>query len=247
MTAHAIGRLFGLCWFERRRKGWEARFNWGEVTGTWGLAFGLSSFEEGFSLHVHLGYPNAYISLPFLRRWHREPEDITDSWGFTVDTDSWSSVHLNWGARTKIVHLPWAWEHERTSFLIEGVQMVGHLVADGIWLNQRRFDHHRRWQEKHPYRHVLSTESERGEPAGTAQEVIATISVVEREWRRRWLRWTRLGAKVVRAIEVDFSDEVGNRAGSWKGGTVGCSYAMLPGEEPIDTLRRMERERSFDR
>lgn len=49
----------------------------------------------------------------------------------------------------------------------------------------------------------------------------------------------------VRAIDVQFSDEVGERTGSWKGGTIGCGYNMLPGESPLDTLRRMEAERKF--
>ena len=46
-------------------------------------------------------------------------------------------------------------------------------------------------------------------------------------------------------IDITFSDEVGGRAGSWKGGCVGCSYDMKPGETPEHTLRRMQRERRF--
>lgn len=48
-----------------------------------------------------------------------------------------------------------------------------------------------------------------------------------------------------RGIDVDFDGEVGERTGSWKGGTVGCSYESRPGETPVQTLRRMERERRF--
>ena len=39
---------------------------------------------------------------------------------------------------------------------------------------------------------------------------------------------------------------VGERVNSWKGGTVGCSYSMLKGETPEQTLRRMEKEREFN-
>lgn len=46
-------------------------------------------------------------------------------------------------------------------------------------------------------------------------------------------------------IDIEFSDEVGERTGSWKGGVLGCGFDMLPGERPVDALRRMELERKF--
>ena len=36
-----LRRATGFRWFERSRSGWEARFDWGEVTGSWGLGLGL--------------------------------------------------------------------------------------------------------------------------------------------------------------------------------------------------------------
>lgn len=87
--------------------------------------------------------------------------------------------------------------------------------------------------ESHPYRYNLKR--------GDVQDRIATIQVERREWRRKWLPWKR----VSQYIRVDFSDEVGERSGSWKGGTVGCSYEMVGTETPVGTLRRMEQERTF--
>lgn len=72
-----------------------------------------------------------------------------------------------------------------------------------------------------------------------------TIYVEEREWRPKWLKWTGLFKKVRRSIDVRFSREVGSKKGSWKGGTTGCGYEMLPNETPIDTIKRMEKERTF--
>lgn len=254
-----LRRATGFRWFGRSRYGWEARFAWGEVTGSWGLGLGLRLGDEDSALHVHLGWPNIYFTLPGVRPSRQ------GRWGFSLFE---RSIHWDWGrkgefdiegGRGGIIHLPWDLDHHRTSY----------LLADGTWrhetaakqraVNRAGEDAWRayhdecwaardqRWSEEHPYRHVLSRPSERGEPAGAVQEVVATITVSEREWRQRWLRWTRLGRMVRRGIDVEFSDEVGSRAGSWKGGTVGCSYEMLPGEAPVDTLRRMERERSFDR
>lgn len=264
-----LRRMTGFRWFERNRRGWEARFNWCEVTGSWGLGLGLRLGDEDSALHVHLGWPNIYFKLPAVRPLRQ------GRWGFSLFE---RSIHWDWGRKVEgsdddrcggIINLPWDWDHHRTSHLLDGEQRVGHFVADGTWRHETaakqrevnvagdeawRAYHDEcwaardlRWSETHPYRHVLSKGSDRGEPAGAVQTVTATITVCEREWRQRWLRWTRFGRMVRRDIEVEFSDEVGSRAGSWKGGTVGCSYTMLPGEEPIDTLRRMERERSFDR
>lgn len=87
--------------------------------------------------------------------------------------------------------------------------------------------------EQHPYTYVLRS--------GDVQTRTATIQAESRCWTRPWVPWRKLS----RYIDVRFSDEVGERAGSWKGGCLGCGYEMKPGESPLDTLRRMERERTF--
>ena len=87
--------------------------------------------------------------------------------------------------------------------------------------------------ESHPYRYVL-----RG---GEVQERIATIKAERRLWTRPWLPHKRES----RYIDIEFNNEVGERTGSWKGGVLGCSYDMLPGDTPLDALRRMEAERRF--
>ena len=46
-------------------------------------------------------------------------------------------------------------------------------------------------------------------------------------------------------MSVNFSDEVGERSGSWKGGTLGCGYDLLKNETMEQCLRRMEKERKF--
>ena len=66
-----------------------------------------------------------------------------------------------------------------------------------------------------------------------------------REWRPKWLTWTSWFADKREYIEVDFKQEVGRRKGSWKGGVMGCSYDLLPGETPEECIRRMEKEKDF--
>lgn len=94
------------------------------------------------------------------------------------------------------------------------------------------------WRDKirkntYPYKYILES--------GEIQEVNATIW----EEKRYWRRWFGLETECNHFIEIEFDKEVGERSGSWKGGTIGCSYDMKPGELPIETLRRMEKERKF--
>lgn len=66
----------------------------------------------------------------------------------------------------------------------------------------------------------------------------ATCRIEEREWRAGtgWFKWLSLFRKhrVSRSLDIAFSSEVGGdrpeRKGSWKGGTMGHSIEMLPGE-----------------
>jgi hypothetical protein len=66
------------------------------------------------------------------------------------------------------------------------------------------------------------------------QRIVASTYIEEREWRFgtglfRWLSWFRK-PQISRSLNLDFSSEVGPEKGSWKGGTVGHSIEMLPGE-----------------
>lgn len=72
---------------------------------------------------------------------------------------------------------------------------------------------------------------------------IATCRTEEREWRHgrgvwRWLlAWKR--NKVSRSLSISYSDEVGRRKGSWKGGTLGTGIEFEKGElTPIEAFTR---------
>ena len=127
-------------------------------------------------------------------------------------------------------YFPWAFK-----FLKKEVLMV-----DG-WRKEERGDDlwdKEKWDgkiklQKHPYYYTLNSREE--------QSRIATIH----EEKRYWKRWFGLQIKCNHYIEVEFDQEVGERSGSWKGGTVGCSYEIKPGETAKECLRRMEQERKF--
>lgn len=74
------------------------------------------------------------------------------------------------------------------------------------------------------------------------KRIIATCRIEEREWRfgEGWFKWLSLfrRPKIQRSLDLAFSAEVGPEKGSWKGGTVGHSTEMLPGDTPEVAFRR---------
>lgn len=134
----------------------------------------------------------------------------------------------------------WAWnipcltkEWVRTSILLN----------DGTWEHETNGEskgfYKKEWKAKQKSWTYDYTDSYDGEIIPT------TIYVEELEWRPRCLKWTSLFRKTKRTIDVHFSKECGGRKGKLNGGTIRCSYAMLPGEAPLDCLKRMEKEREF--
>lgn len=81
---------------------------------------------------------------------------------------------------------------------------------------------------------------------GEVQKRKASVHVTRMVWRARW--WPLIHIqKVSTSIDVQFNKEVGEGSGTYKGGCVGSGYEMRIGETPLETLRRMERERKFTR
>lgn len=72
--------------------------------------------------------------------------------------------------------------------------------------------------------------------------ITAKTHIEEREWRfgEGRFKWLSLFRKpmIRRSLDIDFSKETGRRKGSWKGGTVGHSIDMLPGELHEAAFRR---------
>ena len=103
-----IAQHLGFVFFRRGPRGFELRTTWAEITGGLALALALINWGDGrWSLHVRLPWPNMFIKLPFMRP--REPKDcMSDVWGFSIGGScTWSDLHLNWGARTRIIYMPY--------------------------------------------------------------------------------------------------------------------------------------------
>lgn len=74
------------------------------------------------------------------------------------------------------------------------------------------------------------------------KRIRATTHIEEREWHfgTGWCKWLSLFRRkmVRRDLSIEFSEEVGPEKGSWKGGLVGTSIEMLPGELHEAAFRR---------
>ena len=80
-------------------------------------------------------------------------------------------------------------------------------------------------------------------------DVLAKAHVEEREWHRGKWKWLKAitrqfawGRYVKRSLSVDFSEEVGKRKGSWKGGVLGTSINFLDKESVYDCIERFKVE-----
>jgi hypothetical protein len=191
---------------------------------------------------IFFGWGAMWIHLPI----HTGIQDCDSAaWGFNYhDNKIWIYIggagNFEGGRKWKTITMPWDPTWVRTSTRMKDgydwfhetkgkrKEWNGDEVGSYNWLEKSK------WKETHPFIDKYDNTA-----------VNATISVEEREWRYRWLQWTSLFKKVSRSISIDFDKEVGKQKGSWKGGTVGCSYTLLPNETPLECLKRMERERSF--
>lgn len=213
-----------LCW---GIQGDSYRFRWGEFSPKWGLALGYSVYHDQAHILIHLLWGALYIKAPMAITQRPGTEDWNASYGFTFFE---RSIHLNWRNRCKVVYLPWDWTHVRHTYL----NADGSVHHDAL---RGEYSAPDETKTTYPYRYALRN--------GTVQHREATINGEEREWRWRWFTWSPWPRRIHRTINVDFSDEVGERTGSWKGGTLGCGYEWRHGETQEQALRRMERERKF--
>lgn len=187
---------------------------------------------------LFFGWGKLYINLP-IKTGIQDCESA--AWGFNYHGNiMWFYIggggNFEGGKKWKTIYMPWDKDWFRTSILLK----------DNSWehsTRRNRKDFHKdeyennKWKETYPYEYKLRN--------GKIQKVVATVTVDEREWRPRGMRWSKLFSKVIRSIKFYFNHEVGEEVGSWKGGVIGSSFPLLKDETPLECLRRMEKTRKF--
>lgn len=222
------------------QRSWQ--IDWGDIYrvvefSRFKLALSICHFHD--THHMSLEFFGIWFRLPFRTNRSEPSGEGMSSWGFSAYFGECSGLHLNWGNKTKILWWPWNWDHVDKEHK--------YMMADGTWElhadSWRDKERHadvdaRRWRETYPYKYMLRS--------GEVQKIQATVTVERRVWRRKFLpaRFPLFQLRKT-SIDVKFDIEVGDRAGSWKGGCTACGYDMKRGERPIDTVCRMERERHF--
>ncbi len=225
-----------------KNKKWIFEKRWLIFYFDWGfdLSYELCGyFDARHRINIQLLFFRLTLILPI---WSKYTDECSPpEWGISYHHQTlWITYggEGNWqgGNKSWAMYMPWQFTWVRTSC----------LKQDGSWEHERPGDRQDfftekwkglLWRETYPYVYALRS--------GEKQLREATLRVEEREWRWNWFQWLPFPRRVRKTIQIDFDDEVGEQTGSWKGGTVGCSYPMLPGELPEQTLRRMEKERKF--
>lgn len=227
---------------------------------------GLSLWSLIWLPFIFIGYGQIYMHLP---KHSGIDECEPPEYGFYFYNEGnkilFNSFWLCLGKKRKCFYMPWSWDWVRTSILLKDGTWEHETYLDRKKGNSKNF-YQDKWDEKrfiesYPYTYVLKN--------GKIQNRIATVTVEEREWRFLKLKWFPLIKMKNKCIDVKFSfggpfermilfekqgnikknpeetGEVGERTGTYKGGTTGCSYTMLKKETPFETLKRMEKERKF--
>lgn len=201
------------------------------------ITWGKRGWEFGAGIHIHSNDDDQGSRMLFVRLWRltvilplgiiARPFEFGDEPQWSAYGSSEFGLTLHWGKWRKQWDWPWAWHTLRYE----------QQMPDGSWQKVGWESRDQAHTEQYGYTYVLRS--------GAAQERIATVSkrrhvICYRAFKALgWPRWIK------ESIDIEFSDEVGERSGSWKGGCIGCSYDLRPGESMKQALARMEAERKF--
>lgn len=221
-------------------------FTWGYFSPRWGLSFVLNRggyFDSSYSITFCFIWGLFNIKLPF----HTKLSIGCDlpKYGFEFYEDLFW-IHRGGEYESSMGQMK---DRKTLTFYLPFKHWVfdGHWVLDKnnnwIKMGNKLNELPKSWEfkespeclvEVYDYTYTLKK--------GEVQHRKATCTVEKRKWHRKWFPWITMERKV---IDVEFDGEVGERTGSWKGGTIGCGYDLLEGETIEQCLRRMERDRKF--
>lgn len=201
-------------------------------------------FNQRYAVTFALGYGVLHIKLP-VKTSLKEGCDMPQ-YGIAIHNDTFwvykGGFYDESIGQVQDRNSSWSWYLPFFSYEFDGhwIQNKNH---EWVMMGRRHHDGPEPWKfresgaaytEVHPYRYTLRS--------GQVQERTATCTIEKRKWHRKWFPFLTRTSQV---IDIEFSDEVGERSGSWKGGTIGCSYEMRPDDTIESCLRRMESERKF--
>lgn len=240
-----IAKKNGECFYllKRQKDGEYTPDHWYVGWHSW--QFDISYEECGYDsgnaeLNISILGWHSVFKLPWKSKRFPHGDCDAPKWGVAIhDNTFWlyKGGDGNWGGGTKW----WTWDIPFFTkiHMVHLVETKDGKMVDSNTLGQDKsyisyYDDER--VNKHYTKYIDSYDG---------SEIDCEYWKESREWRPKWLTWTKLFADKHEYIEINFKQEVGPGKGSWKGGVMGCSYNLLPGETPEECIRRMERERKF--
>lgn len=211
-------------------------FKWGYFSPSFGLTLMFHRggyFDSNYAISFCFIWGSFHIKLPIKTRL-AEGCDLP-RYGFTIFDNT---LMMYWGGKYdssigQTQSRMKSWDLPLVSYVFEYHRV---LNKQGTWEDgTASYDNQNIDRADYPYTYRLKS--------GEVQEVTATCFIEQRQWHRKWLPFIKLRKT---SLSIEFSEEVGERRGSWKGGVLGCGYAMLPNETREECLLRMERERKFN-
>lgn len=214
--------------------------------------------DNRHNMRISIGWGILYIYFPWRNKKVNE-EDVNNpepKYGFYFYGEGKIPDTLvyyrnkNGHNESHSIELPWSYKFYRHSIYLDDgswwtmldKERMKARKKEKIKFTDPRFylpeDSELIYKEKHPFTYVTKS--------GEVQKTTATCFIEEREWRRKWLKWTKLYNLVRTTVSISFDDEMGNERGSWKGGVLGVSAPMTKEEKEnkdiVGALRRYEAE-----
>jgi hypothetical protein len=133
------------------------------------------------------------------------------------------------GEKIRVVYMFWDKTWIRTSY----------LMIDNTWFNNNKtnrddYDMNSLWKLVIKYKYKIEN--------GNSIDVDAVITVEEREWRYKIIKWLKFFSIIHKDLSVSLSTDIGKGRGSYKGGTTGFSVKYEKGETFQQVLERMEKK-----
>lgn len=242
--------------------------NWYEFTpgfSNFALTYSLAGYYSHHPiLHISIIWGNFFITLPWthykmqkieknlsqlrkdklqtLKNPNFKPKDIyVKQYYDEVDPPSYGiyyymdQIGIKYGKNTKLFNMPWALDWIRTSA----------LKKDHTWIHETKKNRDLEFYDKNKWKDILFNETYPyiyTDKYNNTENCLATITVREREWRPKCLKWCKLFNKIIKDIDIEFNSIDNTK---FTGKVVGYCYKMLPNETPYQTLKRMEKEKKF--
>ena len=221
-------------------------------TDDWRLAFTIESKKESSLLNIAGFGRSFWITTPklfsgVLYKDHGTwKEYLKRQYGFSMWDDScffyygiynddWRSDDRRWNSKIKIWNYPWT-ERRRVRYDFYNPDGTYFTSANDKPTGAIDFNAIRQAENAVP-KTVFTFNDYDG------KLITATTHIIETEYRYGVGLWKFIMPlfrknEVHRRLEISYDQEVGSEKGSWKGGTLGHSIEMRPGDTPLSAFTR---------